>query len=57
MSSNIEQFKPDDIEIPTGVCVNCHCLRTRDGWLDRIASDEEFKNLGRIICPNCGPKK
>jgi len=56
MTSSVQQFKPD-IEILTGVCVVCYRLRTRDGWLERIASDDEFKNLGRVVCPVCGPRK
>ncbi len=46
-----------DCEVkPSAVCISCRVIRLHYEWIGRKANEEEFRTLGRVICPKCGPK-
>ncbi len=45
------------MEKKEAVCAVCKRLRIDGEWSGRIAEKNDYKILGRVICPNCGPKK
>lgn len=44
------------MEKKDAVCAVCKRLRIKGEWRKEKATEEDYKILGRQICPDCGPK-